>query len=53
MDAKVIGSSKSELPAQVGNSKCFIKAEIVNEKILILLNKISLKKAVTVLTLKM
>ena len=46
---KVIATSKAKLPAQIGNTKCFIKAEIVQEKIPLLLSKTSLKEAGTVL----
>ena len=49
---KVIATSKAKLPAQIGNTKCFIKAEIVQEKIPLLLSKTSLKKAGTVLNLQ-
>ena len=38
---KVIATSKAKLPAQIGNIKCFIKAEIIQEKILLLLSKTS------------
>ena len=38
---KVIVTSKAKLPAQIGNTKCFIKAEIIQEKILLLLSKTS------------
>ena len=31
---KVIGTSKMKLTAQIGNTKCFIKVEIVREKFL-------------------
>ena len=49
---KVIATSKAKLPARIGNNKCFINAEIVKEKIPLLLSKTSLKKAGTVLNLK-
>ena len=48
---KVIATSKAKLPAQKGNNKCFIKAEIAQEKIPLLLSKRSLKKE-TVLNLQ-
>ena len=49
---KVIATSKAKLPAQIGNTKCFINAEIVQEKIPLLLSITSLKKAGTVLNLQ-
>ena len=49
---KVIATSKAKLPAQIGNTKCFIKVEIVQEKIPLLLSKTLLKKAGTVLNLQ-
>ena len=49
---KVIATSKAKLPARIGNTKCFINAEIVKEKIPLLLSKMSLKNAGTVLNLK-
>ena len=36
---KVIATLKAKLPAQIGNTKCFIKVEIVQEKIPLLLSK--------------
>ena len=48
---KVIATSKPKLPAEIGNTKCFTKAEIIQEKIPRLLSKTSLKKAGTVLNL--
>ena len=38
---KVTATSKAKLPAQIGNTKCFIKAEIIQEKILLLSSKTS------------
>ena len=49
---KAIATSKSKLPAQISNTKCFVKAEIVKEMILLLLSKISLRKAGIVLNAK-
>ena len=49
---KVIATLKAKLPAQIGNTKCFIKVEIVQEKIPFLLSKTLLKKAGTVLNLQ-
>ena len=49
---KVIATSKAKLPFQIGNTKCFINAEIVQEKIPLLLSKTSLKKAGTRLNLQ-
>ena len=34
---KIIATSKAKLPAQIGNTKCFITAEIIQEKIPLLL----------------
>ena len=42
---KVIATSKAKLPAQISNTKCFIKAETIQEKIPLLLSKTSLKKS--------
>ena len=47
---KVIATSKAKLPSQIGNTKSFIKAETVQEKIPLLLSK-TLKKARTVFNL--
>ena len=49
---EVIATSKAKFPAQIGNTKCFIKAEIVQEKIPLLLSKTSFKKGGTVLNLQ-
>ena len=43
---------RKQLPAQIGNTKCFIKAKIVQEKIQLLLSKTALKKAGTVINLQ-
>ena len=43
---------ESKFPVQIGNPKCFIKAEIIQEKIPLLLSKTSLEKAGTVLDLQ-
>ena len=48
---KVIVTSNTKLPAQIGNTKCFVK-EIVQEKIPLLLSKTTLKKAGAVLNLQ-
>ena len=42
---KVIATSKAKLLAQISNTKCFIKAETIQEKIPLLLSKTSLKKS--------
>ena len=50
---KVIATSKAKLTStQIGNTKCFIKAEIIQEKIPLLLSKTPLKKAGSVLNLQ-
>ena len=41
---------EAKFPVQIGNTKCFIKAEIIQEKIPLLLSKTSLEKAGTVKT---
>ena len=38
---KVIAISKAKLPAQIGNTKCFIKTELIQEKIPLLSSKTS------------
>ena len=43
---------EAKFPVQIGNPKCFIKAEIIQEKIPLLLSKTSLEKAGTVLDLQ-
>ena len=50
---KVITTSQPKIPVEIGNKKCFIKTEIVKENISLLLSKTSLKKAGTVLILRM
>ena len=50
VDRKVV-ATYTKLPAQIGNTKCFIKAEIVQEKIPLLLGK-TLKKSGTVRNLQ-
>ena len=49
---KVIAMSKAKSLAQIGNIKCFIQAEIVQEKVPLLLSKTSLKKSGTVLNVQ-
>ena len=49
---KVIATSKAESLAQIGNIKYFIQAEIVQEKVPLLLSKTSLKKSGTVLNVQ-
>ena len=49
---KVIATSKAKLPAQIGNTNCFITAEIIQEKIPLLLCRTSLKKGGPVLKLQ-
>ena len=49
---KVVATSKAKLSAQIGNARCFIKAETVQEEIPLLLGKTLLKKAEAVLNLQ-
>ena len=49
---RVIATSTAKLLAQISNTKCVIKAVIVEEMIPLWLSKTSLKKAGTVLNLK-
>ena len=49
---KVTAISSVKIPAQIGETNCFIITEIVKEKIPLLLSKSSLKKADTVLNIK-
>ena len=49
---KVTAISSVKIPAQIGETNCFIITEIVKEKIPLLLSKYSLKKADTVLNIK-
>ena len=44
---KIVSNFQATIPAKIGSTDCFIQTEIVNEKILLLLSKISLKKAET------
>ena len=47
-----MATSKAKLPVWIGNTKCFIKAEIIQDKIPLLLSETSLKKAGSVLNLQ-
>ena len=49
---KVTAISSVKIPAQMGETNCFIITEIIKEKILLLLSKSSLKKADTILNIK-
>ena len=48
---KVVATSKAKLSSQIGNTRCFIKVETVQEEIPLSLGK-TLKKAETVLNLQ-
>ena len=49
---KVYSKYQAIIPAKIGSKECFIQTEIVDEKILLLLSKTSLKKADTYLNIK-
>ena len=49
---KVTAISSVKIPAQIGETNCFIITEIIKEKISLLLSKSSLKKADTILNIK-